>query len=228
MGILDKLFKRKIKEEESFKKKDEELSSSTVADESKPIEAKITNEGDRSIDRINQSIDHFEITEKESLRIGITAGFITKSIKNIEDLLNKIETKALSVDIFKEILDQRVNKIIEEIKIHELKEQRRTEKIIEFLDFLTTFSKNLPLSYRHKLEHQVEKVQKELKLTPQMEKIVEFVKSKGEASYDEISQAFNISSSYVRGIISLAISRGAPLERFIKENKGWVRSKALD
>lgn len=151
--------------------------------------------------------------EKESLQLGIAAGYTGRSIRDIESSLNRIETQMVTKDWF-------AIKLEEAIKTHEYKEEGRFQTVEATLSSLIRYFSALPVQTR--LETIKEAV-KGMRLTNKMNQLINIVKDAKEISYADLATRLNISQDALRGLLSLVVRRTAKIQRLERQNKGWVR-----
>ncbi len=151
--------------------------------------------------------------EKESLQLGMAAGYTGRSIRDIESALNRIESQMVTKDWF-------TIKLEEAIKNHETKEESRFQTIEATLSSLIRYFDSLPAETR--LETIKEAI-KGMRLTNKMQQLVNIVIDAKELSYADLAVRLNISQDALRGLLSLVVRRTGKIQRFERENKGWVR-----
>jgi hypothetical protein len=172
--------------------------------------------------------------DKEALQLGVAAGYTSRSLKNIEDSLFRIESLMVTKDLFKtefqEINSQMIQTlqalqtIKQSIEEHEAKEQSRFEKIVGALNQLESTAYKAPEPIRKEILTQIEKIGAELPLTERMNKILDILKERREISFRELAQLLGYKHvSTVRGLISLMKRRMNQIETFRVNREGWVR-----
>lgn len=157
-----------------------------------------------------QSDENIEI-EKDSLQLGIAAGFTGRSLRNIEDSLARIEGQMVTKDWMT-------------ITVKGDLEQRLAE-IQASLDSIAGAAAGLPEGTRQQIIGQVSRIRAQLQPTSRMMEMLSIVKETGEISYEDLAARLGISISSLRGLLSLASYRTPEIERFERKNKGWVRYK---
>ncbi len=221
MGLLDRIKKMFFKEEsiDSFN----QSSNQSINQSSQSIKSieSINQSPNQSFNQSFQSEKTSIELEKESLKLGMAAGFISKTLIHMEELLDKITTNFPDRAWISSELRSQLSILEQKLDEHERKSQERLNILINLIHSLKEISPYLPQTYRSKLQKIVQEA--EPHLTPKMQQLVETVKSRKEISYKELAVMLGISESALRGLLSLAIERGAPLQRFRIDGKGWVR-----
>jgi len=242
MGIIDKirrLFKRKDKEEQStkeierFKALDQALPSASKRLQALDRTSSSASERFRALQSASSAMESaeekqerttFEL-QRDSLQLGLTAGLVGKTIKDIENTLYRIESQMVTKEWFtlqfRDLLE-----VIQRLKEHEEKEQERFQILLEAITSLKRLSTSLPTDLRKNLMEQVEKIESTLPLTPRMKQILEIVKQKTEISYEELSKILGISLSGLRGVLTEMRKRTDEIECFIKDGHGWIKYRA--
>lgn len=154
--------------------------------------------------------------EKDSLQLGIAAGYTGRSIRDIETSLNRIETNMVTKDWF-------AIKLEEAMKEYENKHENRLFTLENALNSLLKFFESLPL--RNRVETTLKSLEAN-RLTNKMKDLINVVKATGELSYSDLATRLNISQDALRGLLSLVSRRTNEIERFERENKGWVRYRS--
>ncbi|MBI4009883.1 MAG: hypothetical protein HY361_01650 [Candidatus Aenigmarchaeota archaeon] len=154
--------------------------------------------------------------EKESLQLGIAAGYTGRSIRDIESSLDRIESQMVTKDWF-------TIKLEEAIKTHENNEESRFQAIEATLGSLIRYFDSLPAQTR--LET-IKDAVRNMRLTNKMLQLVSIARDIKEISYFDLATRLNISQDALRGLLSLVVKRTDQIQRFERENKGWVRFKS--
>lgn len=192
-------------------------------------------ESEQSYKFISNNIeDKRSITlEKESLQVGVAAGFISRSLIDIEDSLKRIEAQMTTRDWFTinilpkiEQLNQMLQQTKEIISKHDIEEEKRFEILYGAIMNLKSLGYTLPEPIRHDIEKTIQDLKK-VALSPKMEEILQIVKERGEISYAELAQKVNVSIDSLRGILSKMCKITDEIERFEREGKGWIRYKSI-
>lgn len=169
--------------------------------------------------------------QKESLQLGVAAGYTGKAIREIESSLNRIERGMVSRDWFlSNFSDQsRIRELLSEIKNiiekHESNASKRFESIEIALNRMALAARGAPEPLRQEIVAGIESIRASLPLSPKMRQLVDVAKKSGRISYEELAARLYISRSALRGLLSNTMKRTAEIERFSVGNKGWVRYK---
>lgn len=160
--------------------------------------------------------------EKESLQLGVAAGYTGRSIKEIESSLSRIESSMITKDWFGL---QFPNKVDLSIMFNSLEEneQRRFEAIQNILFSLHQTARNAPEPLRAQLSGQLKELEKQLPLTQKMQALLSIVKESREISYTDLAVKLDISVSALRGLLTNVARRTNKIDRVSKQGKGWVR-----
>ncbi|MEM5794416.1 MAG: hypothetical protein QXS48_00745 [Candidatus Aenigmatarchaeota archaeon] len=165
--------------------------------------------------------------EKESLQLGIAAGYTGRALKEIEASLNRIETQMVSKDWFLskfEIPLMTVNEIKEILKQHDENMSKRFEIIQNSIESLKKTAEISPEPIKTEIMTQIEKIESQLPLTPKMEEVLAIIKECKEISYKDLAQKLGWKdTSGLRGLLSNMAKRTDKIERFEKDGQGWVR-----
>lgn len=207
MSILDllrKIFGLKPKEEE-VKSINQSLNQSITEKPKEPLISEYVPEPYEPSSTIE--------LQKESLQLGVAAGYTGRAIREIEASLARIESQMVTKDWF----------------IIQFKEniEKRLETIQNSLDTLLSLVQKVPEPIKTELTTRIQTLQKELTLTPKMQELVQAVKDKREISYTDLAQLLNITEDALRGLLSITVKRASQLgiiiERFERNGRGWVR-----
>ena len=171
--------------------------------------------------------------EEGSFKLGLASGYTGRSIRNIEDALNRIESQMVTRDWFgvefedkTPQLIQEMEKLHQEMQIHERNEEKRFEIIQNILERMKNVANLAPNDVKFQLLDQIKTIESQLPLTKKMEDLISTVKSSGgQMSYDELATKLNITVSALRGLLSTTLQRTNSIERFMVDGKGWVRLK---
>jgi hypothetical protein len=162
--------------------------------------------------------------QKDSLELGIAAGYTGRALKSIESSLIRIESQMTSKDWFDLQFGHSLRELVNVLKQHEGKEQVRFESIQSSLDSLRGIANLSPQPIRDQLFRQIQTIESQLPLTPRMRQIIEIAKQQGEVSYEDLAKTFNLDgTSSLRGLLSNMVKRTKEIERFEKDGKGWIR-----
>ena len=168
--------------------------------------------------------------QKESLQLGVAAGYTGKSIREIESSLNRIETQMTSKDWFVSNYEDKTNRTLETVvelkkalEKHDLSASERFNAIQSALKRMSGVAMGAPEPIRRELMAEIESIQSSLPLTPRMEQLVNVVKMSGKLSYDDLEQKMNLSRSALRGLLANTTKRTNEIERFSLDGNRWVR-----
>lgn len=171
--------------------------------------------------------------EKDALKIGVAAGYLSRYLIDIDDSLKRIESLMASKEWFLiNILPKleqgavTLNEIKDIISKHEMNDEKRFEILYEAINKLKSIEYSLPENSRNIITETINSLKK-ASLTPKMEEILKIVKENGEISYAELAEKTNVSVDSLRGILSKMCKITDDIERFEKNGKGWVRYKAI-
>lgn len=164
----------------------------------------------------NQSLQSTSIDEnksmeiqKDSLHLGIAAGYTGRVLKDIEASLNRIETHMVTKDWMtmqvKDDLDKRLEII-----------QRALIGVSDLAD-------TLPQPQRSQIIEQVRSIESNLPLTPKMLQLLAILEETKEISYDDTASRLNIQTSALRGLLSTMTKRTKKVLRIDKNGKGWLK-----
>lgn len=193
----------------------------------KVLDEYYADEGPAELTKLSQPVE----LQKESLQLGVAAGYTGRAIKEIEASLNRIEREMVSREWMSSTFgDQnKTNQILSEIKQtlekHDSSALKRFEAIEIALNRMILTAKNAPEPLKKELISEIEALRAQLPLTPKMSKLVATVKEAGKISYDDLATRLNISRSALRGLLANTMKRTTEIERFSVSGKGWVRYK---
>jgi len=171
--------------------------------------------------------------DKESLKVGMAAGYISRSLISIEDGIERIETLMPSKEWISMNLTPKIEQI-QQIAIHirdllmnhERNEEKRFEVLLEAITKLKTLAPSLPEPTKTEILSTVTAL-KSAALTPKMQQILDILKERREISYQELAEKLGITTDGLRGILSRMVRVCDEIERFEKDGKGWVRIRAI-
>ena len=161
--------------------------------------------------------------EKDSLQLGIAAGYTGRSLKSIESSLGRIESQMPSRDWLISYFNGQSPKLLELFKKHEENAQKRFEAIQGNLNSLQTLAGTAPAPVKSEMLKQISSIESQLPLTSRMKEVLQVVKESKEISYSDLASRLDISISALRGLLSNTIKRSKLIERFDKRRRGWVR-----
>ena len=162
--------------------------------------------------------------QKDSLELGMAAGYAGRSLKEIETSLNRIETFMASKEWFTNQFGPQLRTIYDSIHVHDENTVRKLEMIEFMIQSLEKTAKRVPEPLKTELLDQIETLEAQIRTpTRKMQKLVEIVKSRGELSYSELAAGLEISESALRGLLSNTVRRTKNITRVSKDGKGFVR-----
>jgi hypothetical protein len=171
--------------------------------------------------------------DKESLKVGMAAGYISRSLISIEDGIERIEISMpskewITMNILPKIeqVQQAIYNIKEILMDHERNEEKRFEVLLEAINKLKTIAPSLPEPIKTEILSTVASL-KSATLTPKMQHILDILKEKREISYQELAEKLGITTDGLRGILSRMVKVCDEIERFEKDGRGWIRIKSI-
>lgn len=189
-----------------------------------------TNTNASEFTKLSQPIE----LQKESLQLGVAAGYTGKSIKEIESSLARIESQMTSRDWFMSNFEDRTPKVLgvlfdikNALEKHDLSASKRFESIEIALNRMMITAKTASVPIRNELVKEIESIRSTLPLAPKMMQLVEIVKEAGKISYDDLGRKLGVTRSSLRGLLSNTMRRTEEIERYSVGGKGWVRYKRL-
>jgi DNA-binding transcriptional regulator YiaG len=213
MGLKDTLLKL-------LRKKEKQATKQALQSGFKSIES------DTSIARERKPVKLY----KDSLELGLAAGFVSRSIREIEKSLLRIESHMVTRDWFKTEFEDKtpdLEEILQSIhsmlKEHEAKEEQRFKAIQTCLDGISRIAHQAPQHIREELLKEVRMIESHLPLTSKMKQLISTIREAKQISYDDLAAKLNISVSALRGLLSNTLKRTNEIERYAVDRKGWVR-----
>jgi predicted transcriptional regulator len=171
--------------------------------------------------------------DKESLKVGMAAGYISRSLISIEDGIERIEISMpskewITMNLVPKIeqVQQAIYNIREILMDHERNEEKRFEVLLEAINKLKTMAPSLPEPIKTEILSTVASL-KSATLTPKMQQILDILKERREISYQELAEKLGITTDGLRGILSRMVKVCDEIERFEKDGKGWIRIKSI-
>jgi hypothetical protein len=194
-----------------------------------PIQSEsITQSLNHSINQSEEKPQPIEL-ERESLQLGLAAGYTGRSIREIESSLVRIESQMASKEWFiaqfgdpKKLIEL-LESIRDILKAHDNLTMKHFEMIESSLLSLQGIAKKAPEPIRTEMLSQINLIESQLPLTPKMRQLEDIVKDAGEISYTELASRLGITESALRGFLTQCIRRGVRIQRFEKLGKGWVK-----
>ena len=170
--------------------------------------------------------------QKDSLQLGIAAGYTGKFIREIERSLGRIESHMVSKDWFASKFDDHSHELIEvlssikaQLQDHDNNMSERFKALESASNRIQSIATKAPTPIKQQLMKEVETIEAALPLSSKMKKLVSIVKESGKLSYDELCTKLNLSRSSLRGLLANTMKRTNEIERFSVGGKGWVRYK---
>jgi len=171
--------------------------------------------------------------DKESLKVGMAAGYISRSLINIEEGIERIETLMPSKEWITTNLIPKLEHIQEVVMTirdvlisHEKNEERRFEVLLEAITKLKTLAPSLPEPVKTEILSTIS-ILKSATLTPKMQQVLEILKERGEISYEELAERLGITKDGLRSLLSRMVRVCDEIERFERDGKGWIKLKAI-
>jgi DNA-binding CsgD family transcriptional regulator len=171
--------------------------------------------------------------DKESLKFGMAAGYISRSLISIEDGIERIEISMpskewITMNLVPKIeqVQQAIYNIREILMDHERNEEKRFEVLLEAINKLKTIAPSLPEPIKTEILSTAASL-KSAALTPKMQQILDILKERREISYQELAERLGITTDGLRGILSRMAKVCDEVERFEKDGKGWIRIKSI-
>jgi len=161
--------------------------------------------------------------QRDSLQLGIAAGYTGKALREIESSLSRIESQMTSKDWFSSQFEDKTPHLIEMLDQHEKNSQQRFEAIQSRLDSLKETAGRAPEPFKTQLMEQISSIEMQMPLTPKMKELLDIVKQTGQISYEDLHTRLNIGLSALRGLLSNMVKRTNEIERFDRDGKGWVK-----
>ncbi len=158
--------------------------------------------------------------EKESLQLGMAAGYTGRSLRDIESSLIRIESQMAT----KEWMAAEVMPILYHLKEKYAKVDAIEQKLNNLsmdLAKLGQIASTLPEPAKTNVQKELDSMEI---LSWRMREILSIVKQRGEISYEELAAHLNYKDkSALRSILSAMVKRTSDIERFERENKGWIK-----
>ncbi len=147
--------------------------------------------------------------QKDSLHLGIAAGYTGRVLRDIEASLNRIETQMVT----KDWMTMQVKDDLE----------RRLEIIQRTLTGVSDIADTLPPTQRSQIMEKIQSIEASLPLTPKMLQVMALLQEQKELSYDDLASRLSITVSALRGLLSQMTKRTQKIVRIEKEGKGWLK-----
>lgn len=199
-----------------------------LQDRFKALQSASRASGNLEIFEPEETKDSIEL-QKDSLQLGIAAGYTSRALREIESSLHRIETQMTSKEWFLSNFGASLNsiqEIKELLRSHDENISKKIEIIQNSIDSIKKTAEIAPSPIKEEILSEVEKIESQLPLTSRMKEVLDIVKSAGEISYKELAERLgwkNISG--LRGLLTNMSKRTDEIERFEKDGQGWVRYK---
>ncbi len=153
-----------------------------------------TNE--RTNEQTHDNIENSSVElHKESLQIGLAAGYTGRSIHDINESLNRIETLLPTRDWLLVQFEKHFSD-------HESNEQRRLEAILNALESISKLSLDVPEPIRSEIQSEVNNIKNKLATSDRMNELIELVRQNGEISYADAAARLTLTPSGFRSLVS--------------------------
>lgn len=164
--------------------------------------------------------------QKESLQLGVAAGYVGRSLREIENSLIRIESQMITKDWFNVELKEKILKLLEIVKAHEEEEEKRFEALQSALSQLRSTASLAPEPIKSEMFKHIETIESKLPLTSKMMEVLQILREVKEISYKDLSERLGISVSSLRGLLTNMARRTSEIERIVKDGQGWLRLKS--
>jgi hypothetical protein len=171
--------------------------------------------------------------EKESLQIGLAAGYTGRALHDILSSLNRIESLMVTKDWYTATdkspqLYELLNIIKSLLEIHDKRSTEKLEYIENSLHKLSLIAEKSPEPIKSELTREIAFIRSKLPLSPTMERALSIIKETGEISYKDLTTRLGYTDvSSVRSLLSRMLERTDTIEKFNKDGEKWVRFKAM-
>jgi hypothetical protein len=169
--------------------------------------------------------------EKESLKLGLAAGYTGRSIHDINSSLNRIETNMITRDWFNsksQELYELISTVKSVLEIHDRRTLEKFDTVERFLERMGNIAQNAPEPIKSEIRTELKSIESELPLSPKMIEALAVVYQVGQISYKDLSAKLGYKDvSSLRSLLSHMLERTAKIEKFEKDGDKWVRVKAL-
>lgn len=150
--------------------------------------------------------------QKDSLELGVAAGYTGRTLRDIDSSLNRIELQMATKDWVSAQFQGTLSLLVDMQKIS----QNNIENIRKTLENIENILKNIK-------NHQIgQKSEEKNELTAKMREVLIILKEVKEISYEDLARRLNVSISSLRGLLSIVARRTEGIKRFERDNKGWV------
>ena len=165
---------------------------------------------------------------KEEFKVGVATGYFLRSLKEIENVLNRMEATQVTKDWFLANFEDKTPELMNTLretneKLEEsfkrLEESvKRIESMLERLQALTSASSNARGDYER-----LQALTSGEEFTEKEAKALEIIMERGEISYEDLAKELEVSLSYTRALLSKIAKNRPDIVRFKREGKGWVK-----
>jgi hypothetical protein len=163
--------------------------------------------------------------QKDSLELGMAAGYAGRSLKEIESSMNRIESMMASKEWFSSQFGPQLRAIYDSIRIHDENAAKKLEIVQKMIENLRISAENVPEPLKTSLMQQIDAVEAELPLSPKMQKLVNVVEQSGKLSYDDLCAKLGVQRSSLRGLLANTMKRTSMIERYVEDGQHMVRIK---
>lgn len=164
--------------------------------------------------------------QTESLQLGVAAGYVGRSLREIENSLIRIESQMITKDWFSMEVKEKILKLLEIAKKHEEEEEERFKALQSALSNLRSLAGSAPEPIKSEMFKQIETIESKLPLTSKMMEVLQILKETKKISYNDLSKRLGISVSSLRGLLTNMARRTSEIERITKDGQGWVRLRS--
>jgi hypothetical protein len=167
--------------------------------------------------------------QRESVQLGLAAGYTGRALKEIEASLVRIESQLLTKDwLLAQFGDQsRIVQLLtlikDTLKTHDELTMKRFESLESAIYSLQGIAQRAPEPVRTEMLKEIRTIEAQLPPSPKMLELIDIVKRSGEISYTDLAANLGITESALRGLLTLTIRRTGAVQRFERAGRGWVR-----
>lgn len=184
------------------------------------------NQGSSTVTKLSHPLE----LQRESLQLGVAAGYTGKSLREIESSLSRIESQMPSKDWFTTNFEDNSQDILNLLTYvknllekHDSSASNRLESIENALNRLSSTARTSPEPVRQKIVREIETIRSNLPLTSKMKQLVRIVQENGDISYENLASNLGISKSSLRGLLSNTIKRTDKISRHSVNGNGHVK-----
>jgi len=163
--------------------------------------------------------------QKDSLELGMAAGYAGRSLKEIESSMTRIESLMASKEWFTTQFGPQLRAIYDSIRAHDENSIRKLEMIEFLIQSLEKTARKAPEPLKTELLEQIDAMAAELPLSPKMQEVINIVKQTGRISYDDLCTKLGVQRSSLRGLLANTMKRTSMIERYIEDGQRMVRIK---